>query len=250
MDSSAAAPMSKNRPCGKLEARALKDRQSVVLVVLFRQNGRASLGSGFVIRSDKQANQSIILSCDHILGRVAATDRLYVRTMVAEGIEELPASIIYQNFAMDVSILRVPGLLSVPPLHFAPNCLPGDHVMAVGYGHPIALDPNSPDTPFAGFNITRMPATSPGFVRPVGTIYKTTFNDVKLNHVSLDCVVIDGMSGGAVLSLNGVIGLIVSSRRGESFAVSCDTILQVLKHSIGLDLRVPMTMEQVINLIR
>ncbi|CAL5074142.1 unnamed protein product [Urochloa decumbens] len=221
-------------------------RRSVLAVIVFRPNGAVMSGSGFVIRRNLEAQESIVLTSSHTLGLVEDEDVLRVRyPKFPRGVQELPATILYQNATFDVAILRV-GLTSLLPLRFAmEDATIGESVVAVGYC--------DPDNLLNGLTFTRLPAISPGLVRPEGILCDATSDDVDLCYVVLSCVCLPGMSGGPVLSRKGVIGMVDSGDPGYTNAVSPDTILGVLKLYLTsmdetLDLS-EMTMEEVLDMM-
>ncbi|KAJ1257916.1 hypothetical protein BS78_10G033200 [Paspalum vaginatum] len=233
-------PKSKTHPDWRARAHAVSARPSVLSVIAFRfrPRGYMSTGMGFVVKRDAQ--NSIVLTSGHYLGVVKRKDQLVVRRMTAGGVQQLPASVIYSNSVADVAILRVPGLTGVRPLRFA-HTFVGQSVVAVGYSDPINL--------FAGTTFTRIPAMSPGRVMEPWTIDLGTHFGITVSNVILDCVAMEGMSGGPVLSSGGVVAMVDSGARGFTRAVSLVTILQVLKTHLGVGLQDNMTMEQVIELI-
>ncbi|CAN6224565.1 unnamed protein product [Urochloa humidicola] len=222
-------------------------RRNVLAVLMFRPCGAVISGSGFVIKRNLQAQESIVLTSNHTLGVVADEDVLRVRyPTFPRGVQELPATILHQDDTLDIAILRVAGLTPLLPLRFAPeDATVGESVIAVGYC--------DPDDLLDGVTFTRLPALSPGLVRPEGILYVTTHLDVDLYYVVLSCVCLHGMSGGPALSRRGVIGMVDSGEVGYANVISPDTILGVLKLYLTskdetLDLS-EMTMEEVIDMM-
>lgn len=122
-------------------------------------------GSSFVIKVDLQAQESFLLTSQHVVcGRLNPGDGLRVMMMLPGGVQQFPASIIHMNSFMDVAILRVPGLTAATPLRFSlEDPIPGEGIAAVGYCNPDDL--------FASNSFCRIPAISPGRVRCVRLCY-------------------------------------------------------------------------------
>nr|CAB3448535.1 unnamed protein product [Digitaria exilis] len=227
-------------------------RRNVLAVILFRPSGEVMSGSGFVIRRTEEA--SIVVTSSHTLGIVSDEDVLRVRyPTFPTGVEEVAATILHQDPLLDVAILRVPGLTRLFPLRFAPqDTTVGESVVAVGYC--------DPDDLLDGLAFTRLPAISPGLVRPEGIIYVDTYDDVDLYYVMLNCICLPGMSGGPVLSRYGVVGMVDSGglvvddvNDVYAKAIDPDTILGVLKAYLtstdpALDLS-QSTMEEVLQMM-
>lgn len=150
--------LSKTNPDPVAQSRAMDAaRRSVLAVIVFRPSGEVMSGSGFVIRRTEHQG-SIVLTSSHTLGLVSGQDVLRVRyPTFPTGVVELPATILYQDAALDVAILRVAGA-TLPALHFAPeDATVGESVVAVGYCDPDGL--------LDGLTFTRLPGLSPGLVR-------------------------------------------------------------------------------------
>jgi hypothetical protein len=63
---------------------------------------------GFVIRSDVRG--SIILTANHMVQDMEPGDKLYVRSMLLNGVRQLTTYVLHQHQWSDDAVLRVPQL--------------------------------------------------------------------------------------------------------------------------------------------
>lgn len=113
-------------------------------------------GTGFVIRSDGRG--SIVLTANHMVQDMEPGDKLYVRSMLLNGVRQLTTYVLHQHQWSDGAVLRVPQLRNVLYLTFEPAFLNGDRVIGVGYGNPEDLFPG------VDMACKRIPDLSPGNV--------------------------------------------------------------------------------------
>jgi hypothetical protein len=88
-------------------------------------------------------------------------DVLCVRSpLYPTGVKQLPTILCYNDDLLDVTVLRVPGLMHVPPLSFAQESVTiGESVISVGY--------YDPDSFYTDVTFLRLPTLSPELVRYV-----------------------------------------------------------------------------------
>jgi hypothetical protein len=92
-----------------------------------------------MIRSDGRG--SIVLTANHMVQDMEPKDKLYVWSLLLNGVRQLTTYILHQHQWSDGAVLRVPQLRNVLYLTFEPAFLNGDGVIGVRYGNPEDLFP-------------------------------------------------------------------------------------------------------------
>jgi S1-C subfamily serine protease len=170
---------------GVLDSRGYLDaRGSVVRVQGVAPSCSLSIeGSGFVISPDH------ILTNAHVVAGV--TQR---QTVTTPSGQTLPATVVYYDPQVDISILYVPGL-DLPVLQFNPSAGPGDEAVVAGY-------------PLDSQYLQAVPARI-GVVQDVQGLNIYQDSTVTRQIYEIRAVVKSGNSGGPLISPSGTVDGVV-----------------------------------------
>ncbi|KAG2572130.1 hypothetical protein PVAP13_7KG149600, partial [Panicum virgatum] len=213
-----------------LQFRAKKARGSVLHILVdskkLNSNGKhmrsRSSGTGFIIKSNNKG--SAILTAAHVVN-VKCTkgdpqSKIYVRQMMPRGrVKQFEATIIHADYTADVAILEAKALKRAQALNFLSSDLVlNQSAIAVAHCNPHNL--------FKTAALTRLSVMSGQVMREKPFLYKNA--GISTKAIAVDCPAMQGMSGGPVLGMTGVMGMISCGNSDRTIVVCNETIASVL----------------------